>query len=284
MRNLLRNKDKFRFRKKHRPKLVDDRPETGSFDELDYFSRIYRPISSTPIHLGPLYCACCYGLADVVERFLKSDGTTRSKSVKVAGLYANELRAACYFSQEVVSLKLPDAEADHAHVGVAEGNALAATMTLNTPNERIICRLLELSCRLPTRDPVTGLVMQWAVKMSNLWAVNLILEKASGLSRTFRWTISTAPSSTSYPYLGSAPYEAALRGHLDILHRLVGQWESIEEADYEGRTALYWAAFKGHADIVKLLLDNGAKAHVTITGYPWIPVTWARLGHDWATV
>jgi hypothetical protein len=28
MRNLLRNKDKFRFRKKHRPKLVDDRPET----------------------------------------------------------------------------------------------------------------------------------------------------------------------------------------------------------------------------------------------------------------
>jgi hypothetical protein len=80
----------------------------------------------------------------------KSDSATKSKLEKVAGLYANKLRAACYFGQEVVFLKLLDAGADHAHVRAAAGNALSATMASSTPNEQIICRLLELNDRLPT--------------------------------------------------------------------------------------------------------------------------------------
>ena len=243
-------------------------------------------ISASDFYLGPLYFACRYGLADVVQRFLdidaKSGSAATSGPEKVAGLYAKELHAACYFGQEVVFFKLLDAGADHAHL-VRSSTALGATMQSLSPNGQIIYRLLELSDRLPTSDPLTGSIMQWAVNRGDLRTVDLVLEKADGLDREFKWT-KPFYSSSSYQSQCSAPYEAALHGHFDILQRLIDSWGYVNEADSEGRTALYWAAFHGHENVVKLLLDNGAWANVVIRSYGWKPIDWAEKRGDLATV
>jgi ankyrin repeat protein len=131
--------------------------------------------------------------------------------------------------------------------------------------------------------------MRWAVHRGNLRIVNLLLEKADGLDREFKWTkpsntIELIPDFSSYRNDCSAPYQAAVRGHFDVLQRLVDGWGYVNEADYEGRTALYWAAFHGHEEAVKLLLDNGAWANVVIRGYGWKPIYWAKSRGDLATV
>ena len=248
------------------------------------------------VYLGPLNHACRYGLADVVQRFLDIDAKSGSAATsglkKVAGLYASELHAACYFGQEAVFFKLLDAGADYAHV-LRALTALGATMRSLSPNGQIIYRLLELSDRLPTSDPLTGSIMQWAVNRGDLRTVDLLLEKADGLDREFKWTktfyssSSCSPSSyssSSYQSQCSAPYEAALHGHFDILQRLIDSWGYVNESDSEGRTALYWAAFHGHEKVVKLLLDNGAWANVVIRSYGWKPIDWAEKRGDLATV
>ena len=250
------------------------------------YSTTYGLTSASFPCVGAFCYACRYGLVDVVQRFLdidaRSDGAAMCGSEKVTGLYADELRTACYFNQEVVFFKLLDAGADHAHVGLAPGTALVAAMHSQSPNERIICRLLELSGRLLPSDPLTRSIMQWAVDMGNLRAVDLLLEKTDGgLDQGFEWT---KPINTlnrrlrlpSYHNRCSAPYQAAVRGHFDILQRLIDSWGYVNEADYDGRTSLYWAAFHGHENIVKLLLDNGAWANIFIRDYGWKPIDWAK--------
>jgi len=102
-----------RNRNNNCPDRVDDIPEIGSLDELDYLSPMYRSISPTYIYLGLFFCFCSIGLVNAVDPYLdmdaKSYGATRFGLVKMAKVYANELRAACYFSQEVVSLELLNA-------------------------------------------------------------------------------------------------------------------------------------------------------------------------------
>ena len=126
--------------------------------------------------------------------------------------------------------------------------------------------------------------MQWAVSRGDLRTIDLLLEKADGLDPEFKWTKPSFNSLSSYQSQCSAPYEAAFRGHFDILQRLIDSWGSVNEADSEGRTALYWAAFHGHEKVVKLLLDNGAWANVVIRNYDWNPIYWAEERGDLATV
>jgi ankyrin repeat protein len=55
--------------------------------------------------------------------------------------------------------------------------------------------------------------------------------------------------------------DAALRGHLGVVKMLLPHMEGqgLDEADdEEGRTALYWAAERGHEEVVGFLLSQGA--------------------------
>ena len=47
-------------------------------------------------------------------------------------------------------------------------------------------------------------------------------------------------------------------GDLDAVRHLLEAGENVHEADVYGRTALMWAAEKGHAAVVSLLLGQGA--------------------------
>ncbi|PIA48891.1 hypothetical protein AQUCO_01300054v1 [Aquilegia coerulea] len=55
-----------------------------------------------------------------------------------------------------------------------------------------------------------------------------------------------------------AIHEFAREGEIDNLHKHIGDGESVNLKDSEGRTPLHWAVDRGHSDIVELLLSKNA--------------------------
>ena len=53
--------------------------------------------------------------------------------------------------------------------------------------------------------------------------------------------------------------DAADYGNVAMVRQLLDQGANINARDKHGDTALMAAAFEGHADVVKLLLEKGAK-------------------------
>lgn len=56
----------------------------------------------------------------------------------------------------------------------------------------------------------------------------------------------------------TALHLAAYGGHIDVVKFLINAGADVSAFDFPGLTALHWAAYKGHKDIVSLLLENGA--------------------------
>ena len=54
----------------------------------------------------------------------------------------------------------------------------------------------------------------------------------------------------------TALYYAAEKGHLNIVKLLLGKGAKVDHKS--GDSALHWACHYGHVDIVKLLIENGA--------------------------
>ncbi|CAB1340430.1 unnamed protein product [Coregonus sp. 'balchen'] len=89
---------------------------------------------------------------------------------------------------------------------------------------------------------------------------------------------------------------AAKEGHVDVVkelldssayieHRDMGGWTALMWTAYKGRVEQYsvypiiWAAGRGHAEIVQVLLENGAKVNCS-DKYGTTPLIWAaRKGH-----
>ena len=57
-------------------------------------------------------------------------------------------------------------------------------------------------------------------------------------------------------------YLAAERGHIDIVKLLINNGANISEKSSDGETPLYWVAREGYVDIVKLLLSAGADPYI----------------------
>lgn len=61
-------------------------------------------------------------------------------------------------------------------------------------------------------------------------------------------------------FVGATPLRlSAMKGHTDIVKLLLENGANVNIRGQTGRTALHWAALKGHRDTVKLLLDYGAE-------------------------
>jgi ankyrin repeat protein len=66
-------------------------------------------------------------------------------------------------------------------------------------------------------------------------------------------------------YCQTPLYRAAFKGHLEVVRYLVEQGADKEKADNYSRTPLHIAAGQGHADVVVCLLSHGAKLNVRDT-------------------
>lgn len=73
-----------------------------------------------------------------------------------------------------------------------------------------------------------------------------------------------------------------------MLRLLIPRWTNIDEQDSYGRTALYWAVFHGHVEIVHLLLHYSANSHIRVRDYLWDARTWTydkgQLGREILTL
>ncbi|WP_086930456.1 ankyrin repeat domain-containing protein [Agarilytica rhodophyticola] len=62
--------------------------------------------------------------------------------------------------------------------------------------------------------------------------------------------------------VGEPPlHQAAYRGDVDEMKKLIKSGVSVDSLNSEGATPLHWAAFKGHLPAAKLLLRHGANVN-----------------------
>ena len=252
---------------------------------------------------SPLYYAARLGLVDVVTALLKETNRSRMSLHQpihqglTPGNFGDELRIACFSGRKKIVEMLLNAGADVESVGGAFKTAMGACMQSITPNPDIIQMLLERVERInPDVDWTMGWTLRWAAMEGHLSVVRALIPKINGVEReNYTWTHDylrdyervaeeTFPygrkyldGSESYIKHGTAPYEAASAGQHEILSLLIGNWSNIDEEDYEGRTSLYWAAFNGHTETVKLLLEHGALIHGHGYVDEWTPTYWASI-------
>ena len=79
----------------------------------------------------------------------------------------------------------------------------------------------------------------------------------------------------------NALWEAARQGDLATIKQLHSEGVEIDARTEYGATALSYACDKGHLEVVRYLLENGANINVSDTFYEFTPVGWALFGeHD----
>ena len=61
-------------------------------------------------------------------------------------------------------------------------------------------------------------------------------------------------------------YTASEKGHVDVVRMLLEQGADINKARDIGATPLYIASQKGHVDVVRMLLEQGADIHLSWRG------------------
>ncbi len=79
-------------------------------------------------------------------------------------------------------------------------------------------------------------------------------------------------------------WQAARKGDLQAIKDALKQGADVNAKTPYGVTALHFAADKGHAEVVKLLLENKAKVNEKDTFYGTTPITWASSHNHVAVV
>jgi hypothetical protein len=72
-----------------------------------------------------------------------------------------------------------------------------------------------------------------------------------------------------------ALWEAARKGDAAVVKKLLDEGVDVNTKFRYGATALSYACDRGHVDVVRLLLDRGADVNVKDTFYGATPLTWA---------
>ncbi|KMT65495.1 ankyrin repeat domain-containing protein [Catenovulum maritimum] len=60
-------------------------------------------------------------------------------------------------------------------------------------------------------------------------------------------------------------HEAAIRGDIEKVQRILKQGVDVDSLNSQGATALHWAAFKGQKGVAKLLIEQGADVNAKTT-------------------
>jgi hypothetical protein len=151
-------------------------------------------------------------------------------------------------------------------------------------NAEVVIRLLKTTESVDHRRRAFGWLMKWASWHGHSMVVRHLLQRMRGLepNTLFDWTLPhtiglTAISDTSYQPFGSAPYEAAVAGNVEVLQLLVPRWANTNEKAREGNTALYWAALHNSKEMVGFLLAHSADIHVNENFYGWTAHSWAHF-------
>lgn len=90
------------------------------------------------------------------------------------------------------------------------------------------------------------------------------------LASSYVTKIYRAQPNSSEIKIASNLCEKASLGDINSLKQLIKEGCNINSTDYDFRTALHLASAIGNKDVVKLLLDNGAK--ITVDRFGGLPI------------
>lgn len=247
----------------------------------------YRSIHSYA-YADALYLAARFGLDSVVEALTAEDiGNTQAERSRS---FTDAFRIACYHSHASTVRRLLEARvrlrANVEDLKMVLEVALDA-VRFGRPSPEVILLLLDnftltSSGRADSHWTfLTAQLLKWAIRTAQQEIVEKILGQLGDAidDELFLSEYRQSPGYyqyTSYGHGGSPGYHAAMAGNIGILRLFLVGWKDVDEQDPEGRTALYWAAFQGHEDILRLLLDRGASPNAVVSGYGWSPLYWAR--------
>lgn len=92
-----------------------------------------------------------------------------------------------------------------------------------------------------------------------------------------------APAPEAQMSIGEQATQLAAGGALEPLRALMhehGEEHVVHARDDDGSTALHWASYRGHLDVVKMLVDAGAGVDVQNNKEGHTPIIWATInGH-----
>ncbi|KAB0390919.1 hypothetical protein E2I00_014073, partial [Balaenoptera physalus] len=143
--------------------------------------------------------------------------------------------------------------------------------------------LLEKCKDVDERNECGQTPLMIAAEQGNLEIVKELIKNGANcnLEDLDNWTALISASKEGHLHI----VEELLKCGANLEHRDMGGWTALMWACYKGRTEQYsvypiiWAAGRGHADIVQLLLQNGAKVNCS-DKYGTTPLVWAaRKGH-----
>ena len=118
-------------------------------------------------------------------------------------------------------------------------------------------------------------------------ATSLYYASSLGLDGVVDWLLqSAAPdeiNAAGSRFGGTALHAATIRGHLNIAKQLIAQGADPGKPDFNGVTPLHSAASQGSADLVRVLLAHGAPADAKDSMDGKSPAEWAECSGHKAT-
>lgn len=115
----------------------------------------------------------------------------------------------------------------------------------------VIAYLLDQGCDINAADTTGQTALHWSAVRGSIPALETLLRSGADL---------TCADSRGY----TVCHVAAQYGQTAVLYHLAMKWGAdIDIVDADGRTPLHWAAYKGFADTIRLLLVMGSRPLLT---------------------
>ncbi|XP_072351781.1 uncharacterized protein [Scyliorhinus torazame] len=129
---------------------------------------------------------------------------------------------------------------------------------------------LRLPVNLPSRSEPAQRPIHWAAVKGQITVVDILLQ--AGVS------VDEMDERGCTPFIIASQY-----GHIALCCYLVGKGARLQACDSEGDNALHWAAFKGHGELIRLLIYFSLNPR-QLNGFGQTPLHLAVLSGDFLTV
>ena len=249
-----------------------------------------------------LHLAASEGVLDVVRCLVEELGATASPVDRWGG---TPLDDAIRSQHDSVAAYLRTKGAEHGLTSkvASDGGIIEAAARGDLDGLR---RLVEAGAKPDEGDYDQRTAMHLAASEGNLDVVRCLVEElGASLSRVDRWGgtplddairskhhgvtkwlqgLGAALGLTSKAATEGDIVEAAARGNLDMLRKLVEGGAKPDEGDYDKRTAMHLAASEGKLDVVRCLVEELGASHSPVDRWGGTPLDDAtRSGHDAVT-
>ncbi|GAB4817761.1 hypothetical protein N2152v2_004807 [Parachlorella kessleri] len=171
-------------------------------------------------------------------------------------------KAAAYGEFEALK-RLADANPQLLHEPDEQGYYAVQWAALNN-RVAVLNYLIDAGCDVNAADRTGQTALHWTAVRGSMSALETLLRQGADVA---------AVDSRGYTLC----HVAAQYGHTGVLYHLALKWGvDLDAPDFDGRTSLHWAAYKGFADTIRLLLVMGCRCNLA-DKEGCTPLHWAAI-------